>query len=84
MRFSIKFVNVKVFSSTATLGEASYTRSERLVNLFNDDQVRNFLDSKTKMVKDNQCVSLIHHSLLMTSTAVLAIIRSSALEHMFS
>ena len=53
LSFPIKFLNVKVFSSTATLGETSYNKSKRLVNLFNDYQARIFLDSKTKMGKDN-------------------------------
>ncbi len=55
LSFSIKCLNVNFDTSTATLEETSYIRSERLVNLFNDGQARNFLDSK--MGKDNQCAS---------------------------
>ena len=69
MSFSIKSLTVNFATSTATLEETSYISSEHLVNLFNDDQARIFLDSK--MGKDNQCPSV--HSLLMISTATLAI-----------
>ncbi len=78
LSFSIKFLNVKVFSSTY-LGETIYIRIRN-----NNEQARIFLDSKKKMGKDNHYVSLTLHSLSMISTALFAIIRSLAVEHMFS
>ncbi len=50
---SIKSLNVNFDKSSTTLEKR--VTSDRLVNLFNDGQAGNFLDSK--MGKDNQCVS---------------------------